>query len=282
MECTRRDLMRLAVLAAGASAVAACAPLRPAPPPPPEPPPWPETPALRVRYGAGHAHQFGDLRCPLGPGPHPLVVVVHGGFWLAAYDLQLLRPLCDALCASGYATWNIEYRRIGDAGGGWPGTFLDVAAAADHVRGLASAHHLDLRQVTSLGHSAGGHLALWLAARRWLREGELARRSPLALKRAVALAGIGDLRRAWEMGFEVVGQLLGGAPDDFQDIVAAVEARHDVHVEDLVRALGVVAPGEGPRVADHAQALQADALDQVGALDVEPRDQACRRHLSRR
>ncbi len=216
VECTRRELLGAAAAVAGTSMLAACsigpttgaavrAEVRPKPV------------GLRVRYGADHALQFGDLRCPSGPGPHPVVIVIHGGFWLASYDLELMTPLCEALATSGLASWNIEYRRLGDEGGGWPGTFLDVAAAAGHVRALAATHALDLDQVTVLGHSAGGHLALWLGGQRWIREGELVGRVPLKFQRVVALAGIGDLRRAWEMGYEVVGRLLGGAPDAVPD-----------------------------------------------------------------
>jgi len=156
--------------------------------------------------------QFGELAAPPGPGPHPVVVLVHGGFWLAAYDLSLMAPLADAFVAAGIATWNVEYRRLGD-GGGWPATFEDVAAAVDHLRVLAPARGLDLGRVVSVGHSAGGHLALWLAARRRLPEASpLFRRDPLPLRAAVSLAGVCDLRRASALGFEVVHRLMGGTP----------------------------------------------------------------------
>src|SRR5579872_5792979 len=119
----------------------------------------------RLRYGPDPLH-FGDLRLPGGTGPHPVVVMVHGGFWRARFNLEYAGHLCAALAALGIATWNVEYRRLGDTGGGWPGTLLDVAAAADHLRTLAAPYHLDLSRVVAMGHSAGGHLALWLAARR--------------------------------------------------------------------------------------------------------------------
>jgi acetyl esterase/lipase len=146
--------------------------------------------------------------------------VVHGGFWRWRYDLKHIRPLCQALVEGGWAAWNIEYRRLGNAGGGWPGTFQDVAAAADHLRELASAHGLDLGRVVSIGHSAGGHLALWLAARRRIsQESALYTPDPLPLYAAVVLAGVVDLRQAWRLrlGDGVVEELLGGRPDNVAD-----------------------------------------------------------------
>ena len=108
--------------------------------------------------------RFGELRLPAGAGPHPLAVVIHGGFWRAAYNLDHIGHLCAALGEVGVATWSLEYRRIGDDGGGWPGTFADVAAGADFVRELSLSQSIDPERVVSVGHSAGGHLALWLAS----------------------------------------------------------------------------------------------------------------------
>lgn len=170
--------------------------------------------ARRLAYGTD-ADQFGVLRVPSLPGPHPVAIVVHGGFWQAGYDFTLMTPVCQALMAEGIATWNIEYRRLGQPGGGWPGTFLDVAAAADHLATLAPTYDLDLQRVITLGHSAGGQLALWLAGRRWILDGELYHPSPLRVRGAVSLAGLADLRQAWSMGFEIVGRLMGGSPEDF-------------------------------------------------------------------
>jgi len=201
----------------GGALVGACArpwgPLRPAPVPGPYTPPQPDLSALRVAYGPA-PQQFADLRLPQGSGPYPVVIVVHGDFWRADHGLERTRPVCDALRAEGIATWNVEYRRIGEPGGGWPGTFLDLADATDHLRQLAPQHQLDLGRVVALGHSAGGQLSLWLAGRRWIRDGELVDPDPLRLQGAVSLAGLVDLARAWALGFEVVGQVMGGTPDD--------------------------------------------------------------------
>lgn len=163
---------------------------------------------LRVAYGPDRL-QFGDLRLPKGAGLHPVVLVIHGGFWRAAYNLDHIGSLCAALTRAGFATWNLEYRRIGDPGGGWPGTLEDVAGGARHLRILAEPHRLDLDRVVALGHSAGGHLALWLAA-----QSEAVR-----LKGVVSLAGVADLRRAWELRLSrgVAGELLGGGPEEVPD-----------------------------------------------------------------
>lgn len=119
----------------------------------------------RIIYGES-PEQFGDLWTPDDvAGPSPVVVLIHGGFWRNRYALDLMDPLAADLAAHGFAAWNIEYRRVGDEGGGWPGTFDDVAAAVDHVEALAAEHGLDSGRVALVGHSAGGHLALWAAGR---------------------------------------------------------------------------------------------------------------------
>ncbi len=154
--------------------------------------PRPE-PDHRLPYGDDPL-QFGELRLPDGNGPHPVVVVIHGGCWLAEYDLSYISSLAAALTDAGVATWSVEYRRVGDEGGGWPGTFQDVAESADFLLEIASDHDLDLDRVAAVGHSAGGHLALWLAGRKWLdAEDPLRGDDLLALNGVVSLAGITDL-----------------------------------------------------------------------------------------
>ncbi|HEV2239278.1 MAG TPA: alpha/beta fold hydrolase [Ktedonobacterales bacterium] len=168
--------------------------------------------------------QFGELRLPAGPGPHPALVMVHGGFWRARYGLDYFGDICEALAAAGVATWNIEYRRLGDPGGGWPGTLLDVAAAVDHTRTLAARYPLDLARTGALGHSAGGHLALWAAGRARIHAASpLRAEDPLRLRCAVALAGVSDLRRAWELRLSnnVTEEFLGGTPTEVPERYAA-------------------------------------------------------------
>src|SRR5437762_14203815 len=130
----------------------------------------------RLAYGPDPNH-FGDLRLPAGAGPHPVAIVLHGGFWRARYDLLHIGHLCAALTARGIAAWSLEYRRVGQPRGGWPGTFEDVKSGAAMVSQLPE---LDPQRAISLGHSAGGHLALYLAAER-------------AVRGAVSLAGVADL-----------------------------------------------------------------------------------------
>jgi acetyl esterase/lipase len=134
----------------------------------------PPTADARISYGTG-AFQFGDLwmppALPSARGPVPVVAFLHGGWWQSAYDLAYAGELCAALRAEGIAVWSIEYRRVGDTGGGWPATFQDAAAGFDYLTVLAKSHPLDLGRVVGMGHSAGGHLAFWLAGRHHVPEG---------------------------------------------------------------------------------------------------------------
>jgi acetyl esterase/lipase len=165
------------------------------------------------RYGAERS-QRGDLHLPGGEGPHPVIVLVHGGSWQRRYGRAVMRAIAAALVMRGWAVWNIEYRRVGD-GGGWPETFADVAAAIDRLDGLHPS--LDLGRVDVLGHSAGGHLALWAAGRTRLptgAPGAIAGRARVPIARVVSLAGVCDLAgayRQWHGG--AVRALMGGSPD---------------------------------------------------------------------
>lgn len=158
----------------------------------------------RIAYGEA-PQQFGDLRVPQGPGPYPVAIVIHGGYWRSAYGLEHIGHLCAALTRAGVATWSLEYRRIGDPGGGWPACGDDVLRGAEYLQPLARRYPLDLARVVAVGHSAGGQLALWLAAQH-----------KVALRGVVSLAGVTDLRRAWELGLSrgVVLELMGGTPQE--------------------------------------------------------------------
>ena len=184
----------------------------------------PSKPAdARIPYGPDSL-QFGDLRLPNGKGPFAVAIVIHGGCWVHAYAAaQNSAALADALRDAGIATWNIEYRRRDNPGGGWPGTFLDVAAAADSLRSLAKRYPLDLTRVVAVGHSAGGQLGLWLAARRKIPSSSpLAAKDPLPLAGVVALGAPGDLRDFNSYGDAMCGEgtiprLLGGSYDQVPD-----------------------------------------------------------------
>lgn len=174
-----------------------------------------DTPGLPqpTRHGYGSdPSQYGELTLPPGDGPFPVVVVVHGGFWRSAYDLTLGRPLAADLVGRGYATWNLEYRRVGN-GGGWPATFEDVAAGIDRLVGLDL--RLDLATVLGLGHSAGGHLAVWAASRPGLPAGSPGAGPVVRLAGVVAQSGVLDLRLAAAegLGGGATQALLGGPPD---------------------------------------------------------------------
>src|SRR5262245_9860411 len=177
----------------------------------------------RISYGSNE-FQFGELRLPkaakcalgaMGDGPHPVAIVIHGGCWMSQYGLSYMGHLSAALAESGVATWSVEYRRIGNEGGGWPGTFVDVSRAADHLRALAKTYPLDLKRVIATGHSAGGHLALWLATRKNLpKDSPVYSSDPLPLLGVVSIAGITDLRRTGTACDGNVAQLMGGSADD--------------------------------------------------------------------
>lgn len=188
--------------------------------------------AIRLAYGP-ETLQFGDLYLPTGSGPHPVVILIHGGYWRARYGLDLMTGLAQDLTARGFAAWNIEYRRVGNLGGGWPGTLLDVARAADYLHAIESSYALDLKQVVPIGHSAGAHLAFWLAARPHIPEGDPlagtsikeddAHNGPLIFTGAISLAGVLDLMLAWQLhlSMDAVVDLLGGTPNDVPERYAS-------------------------------------------------------------
>ena len=187
-------------------------------------------PDHRITYGSDPS-QYAELRVPDGSGPHPLVVLIHGGCFKAAYaTARNVAAMGDALKDDGIATWNIEYRRLGETGSGWPGTYRDVGQALDHVRAIAGEYHLDLGRVVVVGHSAGGHLAMWTAARRRLpKASALYVADPLPVRGVMDLAGPVDMT-ANIAGYEalcrdtVITSLLGGTPAAVPDHYAHASA----------------------------------------------------------
>ncbi|MBX3562859.1 MAG: alpha/beta hydrolase [Sphingomonas sp.] len=169
-----------------------------------------------IAYG-DDALQVVDLWLPEGPGPHPTVLMVHGGCWQTEIaDRRIMNWIADDLRRRGIAVWNIDYRGVDRDGGGYPGTFLDAAAAADALRDHAATYHLDISRLVAIGHSAGGHLALWLAARPRLPEGSPLRSvDPLPIHAVVSLGGLPDLEEAARppgsgCGTEVIARISGG------------------------------------------------------------------------
>ncbi len=166
------------------------------------------------RYGP-HGSQRADLYLPAGDGPHPVMVTIHGGSWRSRYGKVVMRGLAGDLVRRGWAVWNIEYRRIG-AGGGWPATFSDTAAAIDHLRNVQAP--LDLGSVSFLGHSAGGHLALWAATRERLPPDAPGAHPAIQPRRVIGQAPVADLAGAyaqWHGG--AARQLMGGSPDQLPE-----------------------------------------------------------------
>jgi acetyl esterase/lipase len=185
--------------------------------------PRPE-PSATIAYGDDQMQKV-DLWLPAGPGPHSTVLMVHGGCWQTEIaDRRIMSWIADDLRKRGIAVWNIDYRGVDRAGGGYPGTFADAAAAADALRGAAAQYRLDTGRVVAIGHSAGGHLALWLAARRSAkarnpgplipRGSPLTGGDPLPIHAVVSLGGLPDLELAATppgsgCGTEVIEKLVG-------------------------------------------------------------------------
>jgi acetyl esterase/lipase len=166
----------------------------------------PPKPDARVKYGSDE-NQFIDLRLPKAQDSHPLVIVIHGGYWRARYDLLYAGHLCSALSATGIATANLEYRRVGNAGGGWPWTFTDIRAAYQFLIQKGYHYGFDRHRVAVLGHSAGAQLALCLAAHE------------TAIQSAISLAGVLNLQEAYKLHLsnDAVAEFLGGTPSQVKD-----------------------------------------------------------------
>ena len=185
------------------------------------------SPPERHHYGSARS-QFGELFLPDSgshPPPHPVAVLLHGGFWKAQHGRKQMHPLCADLTARGWVAWNLEYRRLGHgSGGGFPRTLDDVAAGVDHLADmpahiwgqsrLKGQSPFGLERVVAIGHSAGGHLAAWLATRQDPR---------VPVSAVVAQAGVVDLRLASELGLSqgIVHRLLGGTPAEVPERYAA-------------------------------------------------------------
>ncbi len=195
MTFSRRDFLRVGVAAGVVGTAAACGLLDD------------ENGPERLDYGDAGS-QFGDLYVPSGD-PRATIVLIHGGAWEADEDLDIVKPVAQDLRREGYMVWNLEYRRVGQPGGGWPGTFDDIGAAIDHLEVVAEDHPVDLGRVVVVGHSAGGTLALWAAG----RDGAV---QPSGF---LSLAGFTDLEACVEEGLlaGACSNVLGGTPAEVPD-----------------------------------------------------------------
>jgi acetyl esterase/lipase len=193
-------------------------------------------PDARLPYG-NDPLQHADLYLPKTKGYHPVVVLIHGGCWLGELPgSELMAPMIEPLRAKGFAVWNIEYRRLGQKGGGYPGTFSDAADAVDALEFIASSDHLDLNHLVVVGHSAGGHLAAWVAARRRIgTRSPVYSAAPLAVHGVVSLSGILDLQSYRTTGPGACGGpatidgLVGTRRDPFADTSPAALLPLGVH-----------------------------------------------------
>ena len=176
----------------------------------------PDVRGRHIAYGST-PEEYGELLLPPGQGPFPVMLLVHGGCWLSEFDHGYLGALAQWLTTQGFAVWTVEFRRIGNAGGGWPGTLEDLGAAADALRGVARNTPLDLGHVYAGGHSSGGQLALWLAARGRMPQGSSLRTAaPLPIRGVLGLSAITDLD-SYRVGppgscNAAVDDFLGGSP----------------------------------------------------------------------
>lgn len=172
-----------------------------------------------LRRGSEHPYgtdpsQVAELHLPRGAGPHPVAVVLHGGYWQTRYGKLVTRPLSLDLARRGWAAWNLEYRRLGTGkggGGGWPQTFEDVARGIDHLPALDAP--LDLSRVVLVGHSAGGQLALWAARRAGLPTAAVGSAPKVAARAVVALAPVTNLERARVHAEQLLGGTTAQVPD---------------------------------------------------------------------
>jgi acetyl esterase/lipase len=183
-------------------------------------------PSAHIAYGP-EPSQYVELFRPVGGGPFPVAIIIHGGCFTKRFGgIEQLRGMAGALSSQGIAVWSVEYRRLDEPGGGYPGTFADVNAAVDMLAASASAQHLDLNRVVAVGHSVGGYLALWIAARERLPAGSVLNAPhPVHVKRVVSLGGTGDLRPQTTFGRTACGyalEAITGSPS---------EARPDVYAD---------------------------------------------------
>lgn len=228
-------------------------------------------PSAHLAYGSA-ASQYAELFRPAGSGPFPVVFLVHGGCWTAKYGgIEQMRNVAGALVAQGIAVWNVEYRRIDEDGGGYPGMYLDINAAVDKLQAVAPSYQLDTSRVVAVGHSAGGQLVQWIAGR-----GRLPASSPLyrdhflPISQIISLGGLADLdnRELIQQSCDRDVADLTGAPsaqrpDVMADTNAARLMPNGSHTVLINGALDTIAP---PATASAYAALAAQAGDRVRTL----------------
>jgi len=232
-------------------------------------------PSATFAYGSAPS-QYAELFVPAGTGPFPVAVLVHGGCWSARFGgITQLRNMAGALAARGIAVWNVEYRRVDEDGGGYPGMYLDMHAALEALQAQAPKHQLDLARIVAVGHSAGGQLVQWIAGRaRIARTSPLYRARPLPVRHIVSLGGLADLRNEAALIASSCGrdttQLAGlpssARPDVFVDTNAADLMPNGSRTWLVTGALDTISP---PRVA-HDYAARAHAAGDHAEVVILP------------
>ena len=238
------------------------------------------SPTRTLSYGAEPDHVV-DLWLPQGDSA-PLIVLLHGGFWRATIDRMHLRPMAGGLAEAGYAVAVPEYRRIGQAGGGWPGTFDDVATMLDRLPELVAPYGLDAADAVWAGHSAGGHLALWASLRHRLpTDAPWHLPAVPAVRKVVSLAGCADLSltSAWQLGRDAANDLMGGTPGEYPDryvladpsllLPGAVPTIHLHGTEDghVPIAIGREYAARARRVTSPIEFLELPAVEHFALID---------------
>jgi len=228
-------------------------------------------PAPTATYAYGPApSQYAELFVPTGRGPFPVAVLVHGGCWTKEFGgITQLRNMAGALTGRGIAVWNVEYRRVDEAGGGYPGTYQDINAALDLLAAQAPSHQLDVQRLVAVGHSAGGQLVQWVAGRaRIAASSPLYQAQPLAVREIVSLGGLADLRHEQALiksscdrdMVDLTGSPSAARPDVFADTNAAELMPNGSHTVLITGELDTVAP---PRVAHDYAARAVTAGDRA-------------------
>ena len=229
-------------------------------------------PTATIAYGSAPS-QYAELFRPSGRGPFPVVVLVHGGCWTVKFGgITQMRNVAGALAARGIAVWNVEYRRVDEDGGGYPGTYLDVNAALDKLAEQAAAYQLDTARIVAMGHSAGGQLVQWIAGRaRIAPSSPLFHARPVPVREIISLGGLADLRHQKDLIKKSCGrdidQLAGlpsaERPDVFSDTNAAELVPNGSRTLLITGALDTISP---PSAAYAYAARVQTAGDQASVL----------------
>ena len=229
-------------------------------------------PTAQIAYGPAPS-QYAQLFRPEGKGPFPVVVLVHGGCWTVQFGgIRQMRTVANALSEQGIAVWNVEYRRVDEEGGGYPGTYQDMHAALDSLQSHASQYQLDTSRILAMGHSAGGQLVQWIAGRSQLpKTSPLYREKFLQINNIISLGGLADLRHEEQLIksscdrdiAELAGSASSERPDIYSDTNAAALLPNGTRTVLITGELDAISP---PRVAHDYAAKAVKAGDHAEVL----------------